>query len=65
VATGVFAIGSDGGDDAIMFDTTVSADPGSWPVVRVGFGALDREEFCVQAANFQAWANAEFRLLHE
>ena len=60
---GTFAIGSDGGDDAILLDMTVSSDPEAWPVVRVGFGALARDEFCQQAASFGAWTALEFRLV--
>ncbi len=56
------ALGSDGGDDAILLDRAASTDPNCWPVIRVGFGALDREEFCIQALSFQAWATDEFRL---
>jgi hypothetical protein len=58
-----FAIGSDGGDDAILFDMSGAAEPESWPVIRVGLGALDREEFLVQAPSFAVWAALEFRLV--
>ena len=59
---GTVAIGSDGGDDAILLDCSGSADPELWPVIRVGFGALDREEFELQGASFAEWASNEFRL---
>jgi hypothetical protein len=58
-----FAIGSDGGDDAILLDMSAAPEPECWPVIRVGFGALDREEFLVQASSFVAWAALEFRLV--
>jgi hypothetical protein len=58
-----FAIGSDGGDDAILLDMSAAPEPECWPVIRVGFGALDREEFLVQAPSFAAWAGLEFRLV--
>ncbi len=59
---GTFAIGSDGGDDAILLDMTASGDQDAWPVIRVGFGALARDEFFQQASSFGAWAALEFRL---
>lgn len=58
-----FAIGSDGGDDAILFDMSAATGPEGWSVVRVGLGALDREEFVVQAPSFAEWAAREFRLV--
>ena len=60
---GTFAIGSDGGPDAILLDMTASEDPDAWPVIRVGFSDLDRDEFCQQASSFGAWADLEFRLI--
>lgn len=60
---GTFAIGSDGGADAVLLDMTPSASPERWPVIRVGFGALDREEFCTQAGSFAEWADRAFRLV--
>lgn len=56
------AIGSDGGDDAILLDKSKSDDPEKWPVVRVGFGALDPDEFVLQATSFSEWASLRFRL---
>ncbi len=56
------AIGSDGGDDAILLDMSKAMDPEVWPVIRVGFGALARDEFFVQAPSFAKWAAVEFRL---
>lgn len=58
-----FAIGSDGGGDAILLDMSAAAEPDCWPVIRVGFGALAREEFLVQAPSFSVWAALEFRLV--
>lgn len=57
------AIGSDGGGDAMLLDMSLAAEPECWPVVRVGFGALAREEFFVQAPSFAGWAAREFRLV--
>jgi hypothetical protein len=57
------AIGSDGGGDAILFDRRPFDRPDEWPVVRVGFGVLDRDEFVLQANNFESWVRKEFRLL--
>lgn len=58
-----FAIGSDGGDDAVLLDMSAGVDPEGWPVIRVGFGALAREEFFLQAPSFAEWATLEFRLV--
>ncbi|MGC4000846.1 MAG: SMI1/KNR4 family protein [Anaeromyxobacter sp.] len=58
-----FAVGSDGGDDAIVLDMSAAPEPERWPVVRVGFGALDRDEFLVQAPSFADWAALGFRLV--
>src|SRR5436309_3340249 len=43
----LLVIGSDGGDDAIGFDRGVSLNPELWPVVRIGFGNLDKGAFVV------------------
>ena len=55
-------IGSDGGDSAIGFDRAESMNPELWPVVRVGFGNLDRAEFVRLADGFRDWQDREFRL---
>ncbi len=56
-------IGSDGGDDALLFDCSVSRDnPNEWPVVRVDFASLEPEEFVVQSPSFSEWAKNDFRL---
>ena len=52
------AIGSDGGGYAIGFDRAASPDPERWPVVLIGFGDLDRNEFVQLADGFQAWCDA-------
>jgi len=59
---GVVAIASDGSGRAIILDTTVATEPNGWPVLRVEFGALDRDEFTPVAPNFLAWVEREFRL---
>ncbi len=56
------AIGSDGGDDALLFDCSVTDNPNEWPVVRVDFASLESEEFVIQAASFSEWAKIDFRL---
>jgi hypothetical protein len=60
---GVLVIGSDGGDDAIALDMTISDDANAWPVVRIGFGNLDRVDLVVQSANFAGWVTSGFRLV--
>lgn len=59
----VLAFGSDGGDDAIVFNKAASPEPDSWAVVRVGFGALDADDMTLQAGSFAEWADNEFRLI--
>jgi hypothetical protein len=59
---GAVAIGSDGGEDAILLDTTVSDEAEAWPVVRVGFGNLDRQDLTLQAKRFEDWVKNGFRL---
>ncbi len=56
------AIGSDGGDDAILLDRSTSKDPEKWSVVRVCFASLDTEEFVIQAKSFSEWATNKFQL---
>ena len=56
------AIGSDGGDGAVLLVRTGGA-PDLWPVVRVGFGSLDPDELTEQAPTFATWAESRFRLL--
>jgi hypothetical protein len=56
------AIGCDGGDDAIGFHRTASPDPEKWPVVRIGFGNLDRSEFRTLASGFLEWQEHGFPL---
>lgn len=51
----LLVIGSDGGGDAIGLDRSASADPRSWPVVRIGFGNLDRTDFVQLAPAFRDW----------
>jgi hypothetical protein len=58
----LIAVGSDGGGDAIGFDRLVSGDPELWPVVRIGFGNLGREDFVHLARGFGEWQAQEFRL---
>jgi hypothetical protein len=58
----LLAIGSDGGGDAIGVDRAASPDPELWPVVRIGFGNLDRADFVRLASGFQEWQHREFRL---
>ncbi len=55
-------IGSDGGDDAVGFDRATSTDPEQWPIVRIGFGNLDRQDFVQVAPSFAAWRLLEFRI---
>jgi hypothetical protein len=55
-------IGSDGGDDAIGFDRDPPDRPDEWPVVRIGFGNLDRLDSVTLASNFAAWQVVEFRI---
>jgi hypothetical protein len=59
----VLAIGSDGGGDAIVLNKSSLSHPDSWPVARVGFGALDVDEMTLQASSFAHWASSEFRLI--
>ncbi|MBV9467725.1 MAG: SMI1/KNR4 family protein [Abitibacteriaceae bacterium] len=59
---GVVAIASDGSGRAIILDTTIVTEPNLWPVLRVEFGALERDEFTPVATNFLAWVEREFRL---
>jgi hypothetical protein len=59
---GIVAIGSDGGDDAIVLDMTLADEADAWPVVRIGFGNLDRQDFVLQAPTFEDWARDGFRL---
>jgi hypothetical protein len=59
----LLAIGSDGGGDAIGFDRAASSNPELWPVVRIGFGNLDRVDFVHLASGFQDWQRLEFRLV--
>lgn len=56
------AIGSDGGDDALLFDCSATNNPNEWPVVRVGFASLESEEFVFQSTSFSEWAESDFRL---
>jgi hypothetical protein len=56
------AIGSDGGDDAIGFDRIASPDPEKWPVVRIGFGKLDRADFRTLSPGFREWRQHGFPL---
>lgn len=56
------AIGSDGGDDAIGIDRAESLDPERWPVVRIGFGNLVREDFLRLAPDFRDWWAGGFLL---
>jgi len=58
----VLAIGSDGGDDAIVFSKVSLSPPNAWPVARVGFGALDADEITPLADSFVEWVTDEFRL---
>ena len=58
----LLVIGSDGGDHAIGFLRDAAADPESWPVVRVPFGALASDEAILLAAGFQQWQAQEFRI---
>jgi hypothetical protein len=56
------AIGSDGGDDALLLIREPAGSADYWPVVRVGFGALDPTEFIPQAPSFAVWAAQRFQL---
>ena len=58
----LLVIGSDGGDDAIGFDRLGRENPDEWPVVRIGFGNLDRADFVQLADSFKEWWQSEFRL---
>lgn len=57
-APGLVLIGSDGGGEAVAFDTQASQDPEAWPVVVVPFGDLDRASCIRLAASFDAWLTA-------
>jgi hypothetical protein len=61
----VVAIGDNGGDDAIVLDMRASPDPNDWPVVRVGFGDLDRASFHTIAPNFGQWIAQAFGLVRQ
>jgi hypothetical protein len=56
------SIGSDGGDSAVGFDRAAAPDPEAWPVVRIGFGNLDRSGFVHVAVGFREWWDREFSL---
>jgi hypothetical protein len=59
-----YAIGTDGGDDVILLERS-DISPESWPIIRVGLGSLDPEEFIQQAANFEEWAKSKFELTRD
>lgn len=54
------AIGSDSGDDATGFDRAEPDDPERWPVGRIGFGSLIREDFIRHAPAFRDWRAGGF-----
>ena len=58
----LLAIGSDGGGCAVGFDRGGETDPESWPMVRIGFGNLDRADFVRLASCFRDWRKAGFQL---
>lgn len=59
----LLVIGSDGGDCAIGFDRKGMSVSESWPVVRIGFGNLDRSDFVSLASGFRVWQAGGFRLV--
>ncbi len=64
-ASGLILIGSDGGGEAVAFDTRKSTDPNKWPVVLVPFGDLDFDSCIEQGHNFNVWLTAGFPLTFE
>ncbi|MCT8945198.1 SMI1/KNR4 family protein [Shewanella putrefaciens] len=59
---GLVAIGSDGGGESIVFDTTHNISSEDWPVYRVPFGDLTKESMVLLAANFNEWVSSGYSL---
>ncbi|WP_199405131.1 SMI1/KNR4 family protein [Corallincola holothuriorum] len=59
---GLVAIGSDGGGESIVFDTTHSKCSEDWPVYRVPFADLTKESMVLLAENFKEWVSNGYTL---
>lgn len=55
---GLVAIGSDGGGESIVFDTTNSKSAEEWPIYRVPFADLTKESMVLLAENFKEWVSS-------
>jgi len=51
----LLVIGSNGGGSAVGFNRATSSEPEHWPIIRIGFGNLDRTDFVQLAPSFQSW----------
>jgi hypothetical protein len=59
---GLIAIGSDGGGESIVFDTTHSNNSEEWPLYRVPFADLTKEAMVLLAVSFKDWVTNGYTL---
>ena len=59
---GLIAIGSDGGGESIVFDTTHSKSSEEWPLYRVPFADLTKEAMVLLAVSFKDWVTKGYTL---
>lgn len=59
---GLIAIGSDGGGESIVFDTSKSKNSEEWPLFRVPFADLTKEAMVLLAVNFKDWVKNRYTL---